>query len=130
MNENYSGDNFANSADRRRAGSLRNGGEWVGGAVLMLIGLLLLGKNMKIASVDNWWALFILMPALGSFSTAWRMYRFAGRFTMRARSSTLLGILLTLVTVMFLLNLSWTYLGPGMLILAGAGFLLNVLLPD
>jgi len=135
MDDNSSPGNFYNRRaarrqriDERRA--MRSGGEWIGGALLLLIGLLLLGRNLNLMIFDNWWALFILLPAIGSFSTAWGMYQAAGgHFTMRARSAMIVGLVLTAVTVMFLFNLNWTIIGPGLLILAGIGLLVNVILP-
>jgi hypothetical protein len=109
---------------------MRAGGEWIGGALLLFIGLLLLGRNLNFMTFDNWWAFFIMLPAIGSFSTAWGMYHAAGgHFTMRARSAMIVGLVLTAVTAMFLFNLNWTILGPGLLILAGVGLLVNVILP-
>ena len=135
MNDNSSQSNFTNRRaarrqriDERRA--MRSGGEWIGGALLLLIGLLLLGRNLNFMTFDNWWALFIMLPAIGSFSTAWGMYQAAGgHFTMQARSAMIVGLVLTAVTVMFLFNLNWTIIGPGLLILAGVGLLVNVILP-
>lgn len=135
MDDNSSPNNFSNRRaerqqriDERRAA--RAGGGWIGGALLLFIGLLLLGRNLNFMTFDNWWALFIMLPALGSFSTAWGMYQAAGgRFTMRARSAMIVGLVLTAVTIMFLFNLNWTILGPVLLILAGIGLLVNVVLP-
>jgi hypothetical protein len=73
---------------------------------------------------DNWWALFILIPAIGSFETAIRMYRIANnQLTASAAGSLLVGLVLTFVTVLFLFNLSWSLFGPIILILAGIGIL-------
>jgi len=135
MNDNSSHSNYSNRRaerrqriDERRA--MRAGNEWIGGALLLLIGLLLLGRNLNFLSFDNWWALFIMLPAIGSFGTAWGMYRAdGGRFTMRARGAMIGGLVLTAITAMFLFNLNWTILGPGLLILAGIGLLVNVMLP-
>ena len=135
MNDNSPQSNFSTHRAERRQRieerrAMRAGGEWSGGALLLLIGLLLLGRNLNFTAFDNWWALFIMLPAIGSFSTAWGMYQAAGgRFTMRARSAILVGLVLTAVTVMFLFNLNWTILGPALLILAGVGLLINVILP-
>jgi hypothetical protein len=85
---------------------------------------------MHLVDIQNWWALFILIPALGSFGTAWGMARAAGgHFGMRARGAFIVGLGLTLVTAMFLLNLNWTVLGPALLLLAGLGLLINAVLP-
>ncbi len=136
MNDNSSPNNFYNRRDERRQRieerrAMRAGGGWIGGALLLLIGLFLLARNLNLMSFDNWWALFIMLPAIGSFSTAWGMYQAAGgRFTMRARSAMIVGLALTAVTAMFLFNLNWTILGPALLILAGIGLLVNVVLPE
>jgi uncharacterized membrane protein YbaN (DUF454 family) len=126
MTENSTNDQSECRAKRH----FRRGGGWIGGAILVLLGLLLLGQNMNIAPFDKWWALFILLPAFGSFSAAWRMYQSAGRLTRRVRGAIIVGIVLTLVTAMFLFDVNWTYIGPGLLILAGVSILINVLLPD
>jgi cation transport ATPase len=135
MNDNSSPSNSYNRREERRQRiderrAMRAGGEWIGGALLLFIGLLLLGRNLNFMTFDNWWAFFIMLPAIGSFSTAWGMYHAAGgHFTMRARSAMIVGLVLTAVTAMFLFNLNWTILGPGLLILAGVGLLVNVILP-
>ncbi len=37
-------------------------GNWVGGAVLVAVGLFFLLGNLTNLRFDNWWALFILIP--------------------------------------------------------------------
>ncbi len=135
MNENPSNNRFDRLEERwqrrqeRHAWSGR--GTWFGGAALILIGLLLLSQNMKLITFENWWALFIFLPAFGSFGTAWRIVQESdGHFTTRARGAAILGLLLTLVAAMFLFNLNWTIFGPGLLILAGLGLLVNAMLPQ
>jgi hypothetical protein len=102
----------------------------VGGAILILLGLILAGQNMNLLAFENWWALFILLPAIGSFATAWRVYQAEGRFTMRARSAVIIGFMFILAMAMFLLELDWTIIGPVLLILAGLAILVNALFPD
>lgn len=104
------------------------GGTWVVGIILVLLGVMFLMRNTGIFnfSLDNWWALFILIPAIGSFETALRMYRKAGnQLNRQARSALLVGSVLTFVTIMFLFNLSWTFFGPVLLILVGIALVLN-----
>lgn len=103
------------------------GGSWVAGIILIVLGGAFLMQNMGTYKfpISNWWALFILIPAVGAFDTAFRAYRSTGTFNNTARGSLLVGIVLTLVTTIFLFNLSWTYFGPALIILAGVGILMN-----
>lgn len=116
---------------QRRAERLADpsrGGSWVVGAILILLGVMFLMRNTGIFnfSLENWWALFILIPAFGSFDTALRMYRSAGnQLDRQARSALLVGLVLTFVTVMFLFDLSWTFFGPLLLILVGIALVFN-----
>ena len=116
--------------DRReqRLADPSRGGGWAAGVILILLGGMFLMRNLGIFDIPlkNWWALFILIPAFGAFDTALRMYRGAGDpFNVRARSSLLLGIILTLVTLGFLFDISWTYFGPILIILVGISIILN-----
>jgi len=112
--------------EERRGGRY---GSWVAGAILILIGIFIMLDNLTGFTFDNWWALFIMIPALGAFGNAWRAYQNDGRLSGQARASLISGLILTMVTAFFLLNLNWTILGPVLLILAGVGILLNVILP-
>jgi hypothetical protein len=130
MTTNNPDNQFDRLEDRRQRRAQRGGGAWLGGMLLILLGLLLAGQNMNLLAFNNWWALFILLPAFGSFATAWRIYQTEGRFTMRARSAAIIGFMFTLVTAMFLFEMNWTTLGPILLILAGLAILVNALFPD
>ena len=74
--------------------------------------------------LNNWWALFILIPAVGAFDRAIRMYSNADhQLTGPALGSLLVGLVLTFVAASFLFNLNWSLFGPIILILAGIGIL-------
>lgn len=111
----------------RRAG--RSGSSWIVGGVLILAGIFIMLQNLTSFRLENWWALFILIPAVGAFGNAWRAYQSDGRLSAPARASLIGGVILTMVTAIFLLGLNWTILGPVLLILAGLGLLLNAVLP-
>jgi ABC-type uncharacterized transport system permease subunit len=136
MNENLPKSNFQDRREERHERrmerrALRGNGGWVWGIMLILLAGILLLQNLKIYSLNNWWALFILIPALGSFATAWRVAQTTGgRFNVRARGALIVGLVLVLVTAMFLFGMNWTILGPVLLALAGIGLIVNVLLPD
>ena len=104
---------------------------WIWGAILILLGVIFLLQNAGIFLVNNWWALFILIPAFGAFAAAWETYRGAGnRLTAGARGSAIGGFILLLVAAAFLFNFNWTFFWPLLIILAGIALLSNALLPS
>jgi hypothetical protein len=130
-----------NSLSRREARRQRReqrladpsrGGAWVTGIILIVLGGLFLMRNTGWdIPLTNWWALFILIPAVGAYSSAWRTYQEAGnQLTAPARGSLLVGLVLTFVTFMFLFELSWAYLGPILVILVGIGIIVNYMIGD
>jgi len=117
---------------RREARQASGASTWITGLILILLGGAFLMQNMGSFAIPlkNWWALFILIPAVGAFDAAWRMYQNAdNHLTAAARGSLLGGLVLTIVTLAFLFNINWTFFGPALLILAGAGILVNAMLP-
>jgi hypothetical protein len=96
------------------------------GLILIVLGGMFLMRNTGTFDIplQNWWALFILIPAVGALDTGLRMYRSAGNvLTAPARGSLLVGLVLTFVTVSFLFGLDWSYFGPILIILVGVGIL-------
>jgi hypothetical protein len=79
--------------------------------------------------LKNWWALFILIPAIGSLDTARRLYRSAGnQLTAAAGGSLLVGVILTFLTAVFLFGLNMSYFGPILIILVGVGILVTYMI--
>jgi hypothetical protein len=115
--------------ERRQARAVRYGGSWVGGAILIAVGIFLLLQTLTSFSLENWWALLILIPAAAGFANSWRIYQGGRRLSAPARASLIGGILLTMVAAIFLFDLNWTVLGPILIVLAGLGLLINVVLP-
>lgn len=107
------------------------GGAWIAGAILIVLGGMFLMRNTGAFDLPlrNWWALFILIPAVGAIETALRMYRSAGsQLNAQARGSLLVGLVLTFVSAMFLFDISWTFLGPVLIILVGIAIIINSML--
>lgn len=99
-------------------------GSWVVGLILIVLGALFLLRNTGTFDIPlkNWWALFILLPAIGSLDSARRMYHSAGnRLTAPAGGSLVVGLVLLFVTATFLFGLDWSYFGPILIILTGIG---------
>jgi hypothetical protein len=108
----------------------RTGG-WVGGAVLIGLGVLLLVQNLGVLHLANSWSLFILIPAAIAFGRAWSSFReTGGRLTATVRSKVLSGLILVLLAGMFLFRLNIFMVGPLLLVLFGAGLLINSVLPE
>jgi len=76
--------------------------------VIILVGVVFLIKNTGWLGTDwnfgNWWALFILIPAFGSFANAWNSYVSGRRsFGPAAARSVMFGLLFLAITIVFLL---------------------------
>ena len=99
------------------------------GGLLILLGIILLAQNLGAFYLFNWWALFILIPAIASFAAAWNSYQTNGRLTAAGRGSLVGGGILLAIAVAFLLGLDFGLLWPIFLIIGGLVVLLNALLP-
>ncbi|MCX6033101.1 MAG: hypothetical protein NT169_27930 [Chloroflexi bacterium] len=117
-------------AERRaeRHGRRHDATPWLGGAILIVLGLVFLAQNLGIATLNNWWAIFILIPAVGAFTAAWRKYQAAGAsLTSGAVGSLIGGLVLTAVALAFLFNLGLNagLFWPLLLIIGGLAVLLQ-----
>ncbi|HEC23033.1 MAG TPA: hypothetical protein ENI95_08960 [Chloroflexi bacterium] len=100
--------------------------------VLILIGVYLLFDNLGLLYFDffyyleNWWALFLLIPAVAMLRSAWVAYQESGHQFTRMASRQLLGALaLMVITVILLFDLDWGDYWPLFLIIAGVGVLIG-----
>ncbi|WP_027481982.1 hypothetical protein [Deinococcus pimensis] len=99
---------------------------WAGG-VLVGLGLLFLAQSsfgVDLLHGWNWWAVFILIPALAAFSRAQAMYRARGTLDAATRGVLVGGLFPFVVALIFLLNLDWGRVWPIFVILAGVSALL------
>ena len=103
---------------------------WIGGIILIVLGVIFLLQNVRGFYLNNWWALFILIPAFSSFADAWNRYRQDGRLSKRVRSALISGCVFLLVTATFLFNWNWGIVLPVLLIVWGVTLMLNSLLPE
>ena len=98
----------------------------LGGATLLFTGLMFVAVHlMGGGRLENWWGFFILLPGLLFLGMGWQgRLRQAqlvgnGRFPFIARFSLGVGLVVTTVAVMFLLNLNWGTWWPMMIIMPG-----------
>jgi uncharacterized membrane protein YhaH (DUF805 family) len=117
-------DNNELKADEKRKDKDRTG-NWVGGAVLVGVGLFFLLGNLTDLRFDNWWALFILIPVFGMWGKAWKSYQQAGRLDKDARQEVMGAFFPLFVALIFLFNWNWGQVWPGFIIIAGLNALVG-----
>ena len=105
----------------RRANRENGGLGWIGGLILIVIGVLyLLYYAGILPSFSNWWALFLLLPAVGTLSAALSAYRRNdGQWTGEVIGLFLAGLFFLGLTAFFLFGLDYGWLWPFFLIAAG-----------
>ncbi|MCP4417801.1 MAG: hypothetical protein GY805_14345 [Chloroflexi bacterium] len=103
----------------------RTGGTAAGGLILIGLGFFFLLSRTTGLYFHNWWALFILIPAVHNLGDAWSSYRTNGRLRGHARRSLMGGVLFTMVALFFLFNLSWNLFWPIVLIMLGLNALIK-----
>ena len=114
------------AARRAALGIPSHGSTWVAGLIMILLGVAFLLRDTGAFNIplNNWWALFILIPAVGAFDTAIRIYSHSNnQLTTPALGSLLVGMVLTFVTISFLFHLDMSLLGPVLIIATGIGIL-------
>jgi hypothetical protein len=116
--------------EERHARRGSNNTAWIGGVVLIALGAIFLLQSVRGFYLNNWWALFILIPALGSFADAWNSYRQQERVSRHVRGELVSGCVFLLITATFLFNWNWGVVLPVLLIIWGVSLLLNSLLPE
>jgi hypothetical protein len=110
---------------RRRETAVSHNKNWMGGVILIAIGLIFLATNLTGFQLNNWWALFILIPAISNFASAWGDYQGNGRLTKSGRGSITGGLILTFIACTFLFSWSWSVIWPVFLIIGGISALLG-----
>lgn len=109
---------------RRDMGWRPGGGSWVVGLVLIAIGSIFLAQNFGYPVPHNWWAFFLLIPAMACFGGAWSMYQRSGRqVTPPVTSTFLTGLVLTGLAAVFLLGIDLGKFWPVILIVVGVAAL-------
>ena len=104
-------------------------GAWIGGVILILLGAIFLLQNAGIFVLRNWWAVFILIPALGSLWTAYTIYRNTSDTRNPAfYGSLVVGVFLLLLALAFLFGINTGVLLPIALIIGGGILLVSVFL--
>lgn len=102
-----------------------NKGNWVGGAIMIAVGLFFLLGNFTNLRFDNWWALFILIPVVAMWGDAWKKYQQKGRLDSETRQQVMGALFPLFVALIFLFNWNWGQVWPGFIIIAGLNALVG-----
>lgn len=93
------------------------------GLVAIVIGMVFLlwnfGVRLPFMRYQNWWALFILIGAVGPLSYAVHRYRENHKLDSTAWHSLVSAAAIIFVALLFLLNLDWSLWWPGFIIIGG-----------
>jgi hypothetical protein len=118
--------NTNNNSDKRNWVPSSN--LWIGLAFIAGGAIVLLNQSGLISFELNWWAFFILIPAIGSFSSPYHRYRATNNlFDMSVMMPALIGLFM--IGLMFNLlsgngwNFNWNLLWPIMFIIIGLGMI-------
>jgi len=109
---------------QQRAALGGRGSAWIGGVVLIFVGVIFLAKNFGLQVPEHWWALFLLIPAVAALTRAAAAYRANGRRLDGTVVAALAGgLMFVALTVIFLVGADWKVIWPVMLIVIGIGAL-------
>jgi cell wall-active antibiotic response 4TMS protein YvqF len=99
---------------------------WILGLILIALGGVFLLQNAGLpVLVGNWWALFILIPAIAAFAAAWSLYQQNGHVTPPIIGLITGGLVPLTVALIFLFNIDFGSAWPVLLVVLGAGMLLR-----
>lgn len=120
------GDEMKELKDEEREGAAEDkGSNWIMALVMIVVGIGLLASNFTEFSLNNWWALFLLIPAITMLRNVWVDYQAHGRLTSRSTGALIGGLTVLAAMAVFLFNLSWSGLWPLGFIFGGISVLLS-----
>ncbi|MEP7240033.1 MAG: hypothetical protein ABI697_04025 [Devosia sp.] len=115
-------------ADRDTRRAMRHG-DWggmpIGGVIILIVGLIFLAGNFGFHLPDNWWAIFVLVPAVAALVSAVRFWREDGAMTNRVAGAAIGGVLMLAVALALFFGVNWGIFWPVILIIIGAGIILR-----
>jgi len=105
------------------------GGAWVGGVILIALGVIFLLKNFGFPVPDNWWAIFLMIPGIAALGGAVSIYEREHAWTRAAMGSLVSGLILTGMSLVFFFGFDFGRFWPVILILIGIAALSGASLP-
>jgi len=96
----------------------RHGYVW--GLIFIIGGIVLIAQQLGwLGPRYNWWALFILVPALASLGAGFSVLTSSGKFGAAVRAGLGGGLVLLTLSAMFLFGLDWSVWWPLMVLVPG-----------
>lgn len=93
--------------------------DFTGGLVMIAMGVVFLFVEYGNFHLDNWWALFILIPVLIAWSKAASLIKAAGGMTTEAIKTITGSFFPLFIAAIFLFGWDWGRIWPGFIILGG-----------
>lgn len=94
-------------------------GPWIGGGILIVVGVVFLLQRMGYSLPSNWWAIFIAIPAVAALISAWRAYQATGTLNGPARGGLVSGVILAVIAIALFFSVDLGAIWPVLLILLG-----------
>ena len=96
------------------------------GIILIILGIVFFFQQTgNLTQHFNWWALFILIPAISSLTGMYYAIQSSGSFNQAARSALGTSVVIFVVAFMFLFDLSWAIYWPLIVIAGGFSILIG-----
>jgi len=99
--------------------------QWTGILFIILGVFLLLQNSGYIGELDNWWALFIILPGIATLGGALKSWHEKGEITRKFIDRFASGVTILFVGCILMLEWPWSKVWPVFLIIYGAEFLLK-----
>lgn len=118
-------ENLENKDNRKQSSNL-----WLG-LIFIFGGIALILNQLDLLPIElNWWALFIMLPAGGFLSGAYKRYREnENLFSMDVAYTALIGLFMTALSFSLLVgdawDINWSLLWPLILIVIGLGMIFS-----
>ncbi len=103
----------------RRDARWGKGGAWVGGVILIALGVIFLLQNFGFPVPSNWWAIFIMIPGIAALGGAWSIYEREGAWTSGAAGALVAGLIMVGMSLVFFFGFDFGKFWPVILILLG-----------
>lgn len=101
------------------------GGLPMGGIIILIVGVIFLANNFGFHLPANWWAVFVLVPAVAALVTAIRFYRVDKAMSARVMGSATGGVLMLAIALALFFGVNWGMFWPVILIIIGGGIVLR-----